>query len=314
MSETERIRQEIKNSVVKQGEEAEAYLSALILAGGELDIVRRTLEFISVDGDIATDYCRIVSSVCGAMPDLKVKKPYDGRKKQLYIATLPQVQSENLLSKLGIMDFDSEGNLISIGLGVPQKIGKKDRLLSAYVKGLFLMCGRLFIYDTSCRAELVFLSRNACERIKELLEILGLKTALKYDEKKDSFKIVIKARESVLDFTALLGANQVYFKWFDKLIEQQETNRVLRQANCEAANADKEAMAAVKQMEDINLIKEKGKLASLPKGLREFAEYRLAHPLDSLRQIAINLNISKSGIYHRVRKLAEIAEIIRSER
>ena len=103
MSETERIRQEIKNSVVKQGEEAEAYLSALILAGGELDIVRRTLEFISVDGDIATDYCRIVSSVCGAMPDLKVKKPYDGRKKQLYIATLPQVQSENLLSKLGII-------------------------------------------------------------------------------------------------------------------------------------------------------------------------------------------------------------------
>ena len=314
MSETERIREEIKNSVVKQGPEAEAYLSALILSGGELDVVRRTLEFTSVDGDIATDYCRIVSNVCGASPELKVKKPYDGRKKQLYIATLPQQQSENLLSVLGIMDFDEDGNLISFDLGVPEKLGKNGRLLSAYVKGLFLMCGRLFIYETSCRAELVFLNQNSCERIKQLLEIIGLKVTSAYDEEKESFKILIKARESVLDFTALLGANRVYFKWFEKLIEQQETNRVLRQANCEAANADKEAMAAVKQMEDINLIKENGAMASLPKGLREFAEYRLAHPVSSLRQIANNLNISKSGIYHRVRKLAEIADKIRSEK
>ena len=62
------------------------------------------------------------------------------------------------------------------------------------------------------------------------------------------------------------------------------------------------------------MIEERLGLDTLPKGLREVAEARLAAPDASLMDISIQLGIGKSGVNHRFRKLLEIADSLRQSK
>ncbi len=83
----------------------------------------------------------------------------------------------------------------------------------------------------------------------------------------------------------------------------------------EAANINRTVKASVKQQEDILLIKELIGLDQIEPGLREIAEQRLRNPDASLEELSQGLitPISKSGVNHRLRKLAKIAKGLREE-
>ena len=93
-------------------------------------------------------------------------------------------------------------------------------------------------------------------------------------------------------------------------------NSVNRKVNCETANIGKTVTAAVKQIADIELIRDTDGLDSLPMPLREMAQIRLEHPEAPLKDLGQYMNppVGKSGINHRLRKLAAIADAIREER
>jgi DNA-binding protein WhiA len=90
-------------------------------------------------------------------------------------------------------------------------------------------------------------------------------------------------------------------------------NTVNRRVNCETANINKTVTAAVKQIEDIQFIKEAGGFGDLSPGLLEVAETRLEYPDVSLKELGTMLNppVGKSGVNHRLRKLSEIAQKLR---
>ena len=92
-------------------------------------------------------------------------------------------------------------------------------------------------------------------------------------------------------------------------------NSVNRKVNCETANISKTVNAAVKQLEDIELIRSKLGLDQLPQNLREMALIRLEYPEAALKELGNYLTppVGKSGVNHRLRKLAEIAEDLRGE-
>ena len=83
--------------------------------------------------------------------------------------------------------------------------------------------------------------------------------------------------------------------------------------NCETANLNKTINAAVKQIEDIKLIKKKNKFNSLTEGLKEIANSRVKNPDVSLVELGKLLKepIGKSGVNHRLKKLSSIAEELR---
>ena len=87
-------------------------------------------------------------------------------------------------------------------------------------------------------------------------------------------------------------------------------NNVNRLVNCETANLTKTVGAAVKQIEAIKLIKEKGKFESLTESLKEIAELRLKYPESSLIELGKMADppIGKSGVNHRLKAIVEIAE------
>ena len=90
-------------------------------------------------------------------------------------------------------------------------------------------------------------------------------------------------------------------------------NSVNRKVNCEAANISKTIGAAVKQLEDIEWIRDTKGLDSLPEGLAEVATLRLRYPDASLRELGERISppVGKSGVNHRLRKLSEYAEGLR---
>src|SRR5699024_3817427 len=88
-------------------------------------------------------------------------------------------------------------------------------------------------------------------------------------------------------------------------------NRIV---NCETANLNKTISASVRQKESIKFIQNTVGLEELPDKLQEIAEIRLQYPDVNLKEIDKLLpsgNLSKSGVNHRLKKLADFAETLK---
>ena len=91
-------------------------------------------------------------------------------------------------------------------------------------------------------------------------------------------------------------------------LEKDIRGSVNRRVNCDAANLDKAVEAAMVQLEAIRRLEERGRLVLLPDKLKETAALRLAHPEDTLSQLAERCDppVTKSALNHRLRKLVEL--------
>ncbi len=91
------------------------------------------------------------------------------------------------------------------------------------------------------------------------------------------------------------------------------SNDVNRKVNCETANLNKTIEAAVKQIKDIELIRDTVGLDSLSDSLMQVALLRLENPDMSLQGLGELLDppVGKSGVNHRLRKIGEKADELR---
>ena len=92
-------------------------------------------------------------------------------------------------------------------------------------------------------------------------------------------------------------------------------NSVNRRVNCETANIGKTVSAAVRQTGDIELVMQSGRYKELPDQLKEMAKIRLRYPNVSLKELGELMDppIGKSGVNHRLKKIAQIAEKWKTE-
>ena len=127
--------------------------------------------------------------------------------------------------------------------------------------------------------------------------------------------IYLKDAGEIADVLKLLGAVNSLMEFENARILKEVSENVNRRVNFEAANINRTVKASVKQQEDILLIKEMIGLERIESGLRELAEQRLQYPDASLEELSRGLStpIGKSGVNHRLRKLARIARELREE-
>ena len=110
----------------------------------------------------------------------------------------------------------------------------------------------------------------------------------------------------------------LYFE--DIRIFRDYKNMTNRLNNCEQANVEKIISTANTQLDDINLIECESGLDILPDKIKDVAIYRKKYPEVSLLELSkiISLEtgneITKSGIYHRMKKINEIANKIRNKK
>ena len=92
-------------------------------------------------------------------------------------------------------------------------------------------------------------------------------------------------------------------------------NSVNRLVNCETANLNKTISAAIRQVDNIRFIENSIGLDQLPERLREIARLRVEYQdvtLKELGEMVSTGEVSKSGVNHRLRKIDEIADRLRS--
>ena len=125
--------------------------------------------------------------------------------------------------------------------------------------------------------------------------------------------VYIKGSGSIEDTLTFIGAPQCTLELINTKIYKDIRNKANRIANCDAANIDKVVKAAMKQIEDIKLIDKVIGLENISQELREVAQLRLENIDMSLQEIGEDLSepISRSGVNHRFKKLAKMADEIR---
>ena len=183
----------------------------------------------------------------------------------------------------------------------------------AFIRGAFLEAGSITDPNKSYHFEIVCRTMEQAEQLQQLMN--GFETEAKIVERKGHYVVYLKEGSQIVDMLNVMEAYISLMNLENVRILKEMRNSVNRKVNCETANISKTVNAAVKQLEDIELIRSKLGLDQLPQNLREMALIRLEYPEAALKELGNYLTppVGKSGVNHRLRKLAEIAEDLRGE-
>ena len=127
----------------------------------------------------------------------------------------------------------------------------------------------------------------------------------------------VKEAEKIGDFLRIINATQALFYFEDIRIYRDHKNMTNRLNNCEQANVDKMIQSAAEEVKAIELVESIGGLDLLDDKVKEVAIYRKKYPEVSLQELSeiISLEtereITKSGLYHRMKKIKDLAKRIK---
>ena len=223
-----------------------------------------------------------------------------------------------LLKNVGENDFTIRinGNNFEIKtknkININQEINTEDEK-KALIRGAFLGAGTISNPASIYHLDISFENEKFAYITQQILQEKEIKSKIITRDKK--IVVYIKDGESISKFLALIGANNSVLKFEETRVIKDVRNKVNRIVNCETANLNKTINSAVKQIEDIKLIKLKKKLKDLSSKERELAKLRLNNPDISLAELGkmLNPSISKSGVNHRMKKIEDLANKLRME-
>lgn len=294
---------EVKNEVSKLDfTEAEniAELSALITTTAEID---KTIKITTENASVARKIFYIIKQIFDINVKITVRKGFNFQKKYLYILEITK-NVDNILETLGI-----ENNITS------KYIYDDEETLRAYLRGIFLGCGSINDPKKS-RYHLEFLvsTKEKANQINELLNKYNLGS--KILQRESRYMVYIKGSEKISDFLRLISASNALLYYEDIRIYRDHKNMTNRLNNCEQANVEKMIQSAQNEVKIIERLKEKDMFDLLDEKDKLIATYRLKYPESSLQELSEIISIetstklTKSGIYHRLRKIKELAQKI----
>lgn len=308
---TEEIKSEIMLSQPENSDCAAAFLSAFLRTSGSVvssggafgfEIVTENEGSARYVSQLIEKNFGVAVSRTGAVSD-----SMSGRDK--YTVSCLGDGAFSLLETMGVIEADEDG--ISLKLGIDRKLTENDQCRSAYLKGAFLGGGSCTLPEeqtysrTGYHFEIVFSNRVTAGDFCELLcqfEVLA-----KLVGRKDRSVVYVKSKEVISDLLNQMDTVNCLDK-LNRIVEYKDrSNNSNRVANCSVSNIDKAVTASVAQIKAIEIISQTIGLQSLDKNLFEVAEARLADPDASMRELADRLNITKSCINHRMRKISEMA-------
>lgn len=286
-----------------------AELSALIRMNGNLSISNRewVINVQSENAAIARRVFSLIKKLFGVEIELLVRKKMKLKKNNVYICRIKS-KAREILSELGILVNGSFMHEID------DELVKKDCCKRSYLRGAFLAGGSVNNPETSSyHLEIFSLYESHSIDLTQLMNHYGLNA--KTLERKKGYISYMKEAERISDFLSLIGGYQALLKFEDVRIVRDMRNSVNRLVNCETANLNKTISAAMRQVENIQLIDQEIGISELPVRLQEIARLRVQNQDISLKELGEMVStgvISKSGVNHRLRKLDEIAEKIRN--
>ncbi|MCM3162167.1 DNA-binding protein WhiA [Metabacillus litoralis] len=287
-----------------------AELSALIRMNGSLSFSNKmlVLDIQTENAAIARRIYTLLKKQYQVSVELLVRKKMRLKKNNVYIVRLVE-EAKSILEDLNILD---EG--FTFYHSISENLVKKKCCKRSYIRGAFLAGGSVNNPETSSyHLEIFSLYKEHNDSLCELMNTFDLNS--KTLERKKGFITYLKEAEKITEFLNVIGAHQALLRFEDVRIVRDMRNSVNRLVNCETANLNKTIGAALRQVENIRFIDDKIGLDALPDKLREIAKLRVEYQdvtLKELGEMVSSGTISKSGINHRLRKLDQIAEQLRT--
>lgn len=300
MSFTTRIKNEISN-MYDNVNANHAELSAILR--NSYDISENKLEIITENGTV----CKHIYTLFKELYNINVKTEFKTTKfskSRLYRIVINDKQ-DLILKDLEVID---DSNCYKKN---PSLLETEDEK-RAYLKGTFLISGSVNDPKTSMyHLEFSIDTLNEANYIADLLNEFYLNSRITKRDK--GYMVYLKEAEKIGDFLRIINASLAVLYYEDIRIYRDHKNMTNRLNNCEQANFEKSLLSSTKQIEDIDLIKEKMGIELLPEKLVEVVNYRLKYPESSMQELSEIMTletgkiITKSGLNHRFRKIKEIA-------
>ncbi len=180
----------------------------------------------------------------------------------------------------------------------------------AYIRGAFLASGSVSDPNKSYHLEIVCKEETQAVVLQEIIQSFDMDP--KIVERKKNYIVYLKDAAQIVDLLNVMEAHVSLMNLENVRIIKDMRNSINRKVNCETANISKTVNAAVKQIQDIEKIRENIGLDQLSPALKEMAMIRLEYPEAPLKELGTYFTppIGKSGVNHRLRKLAELADTI----
>lgn len=219
-------------------------------------------------------------------------------------------RATEILLSLGILaknKLDTVVNLKFYG-----QLTNKECCLKAFLRGLFVSVGGATVPQkeasntTKYHAEFCFSHSAPASDTLGILLNHGINA--KIIRRKGNYVVYVKSVEGITDLCAFLSTPVAVLKLTDLTINRELSNNSNRQKNCDMANATRQVEATLKQIEAIKKLKAKKVFDSLKKDLKETAESRIIYQDDTLSELADRLQVTKSCLNHRLRKILKLAE------
>jgi hypothetical protein len=283
-----------------------AELAALVRIEGTLHIAgpeRFRLEVATETAPVARKAIKLLHGLYDLKTELTVRRSVL-HKTNNYLITVPtQPRLPQALNELGILD-----DAMSLTPGIMPRVVRRECCAIAYLRGAFLGGGFVADPHGDFHFELTAESGQIAEDLAGLMERFSI--APKVTQRRGLYTVYLKGAEPIVTFLALVGAHRALLRTEDVRVVKSMRNDVNRLVNAETANLAKTADASLAQIEAIGVIARTSGLDNLPPALRELARLRLEHPEVSLRELGelADPPLSKSAVYHRVRRLEELAE------
>lgn len=287
-----------------------AEVAAFIRMNGALSFSNKKLS-LDAQNENAAIARRLYSNLRRLYPykiELLVRKKMQLKKNNVYICRIRDGAKpllKDLLILTGTFEFKNE---------ISPALIEKDCCKRAYLRGAFLAGGSVNNPETSSyHLEIFSIYKEHSEALVELMNTYRLNA--KSIERKNGYIAYLKEAEKISDFLGVVGAHVGLMKFEDVRIIRDMRNSVNRLVNCETANLNKTIGAAQRQVNNIEFIQRTIGLDQLPERLQEIARLRLEHQditLKELGELVTGTKVSKSGVNHRLRKIEEIADNLRT--
>ncbi len=269
------------------------------------------IRIVTENPQVAKTCCALIRKSFGITPECGVRaKGLRGTTSLYTLAVFDHDASVRILETCCLLAPDGEP-AASLA-DTAERLCRRSCCKKAFIRGAFLSSGSVSDPRRSYHYEITCADEERAAILRDLLRSFDLDA--KVTARKGKQVVYLKEGEQIADALNVMGAHKCLMELENVRILREISNSVNRQVNCETANLHKTVGAAVRQTEDIEFVRDHGGLGQLPEKLRAVAELRLENPDASLQELGemLPVPVGKSGVNHRLRKISEFAEHIRS--
>lgn len=310
-----KIKKELAQQLSKSKHCQIAEITAIISMCGKVSINSREQYSIKVRTEnisVAKKYFTLLRKTFNISNEILVSRNRSNDNVSYTVLIKNHDDAMHVLQACKLIDEDGEiGEEFSL---VRNVIVQRNCCKRAFIRGAFLATGSMNNPEKSYHIEIVCTASKKANQLCTVINSFGLDA--KVIARKRTYVVYLKEGAQIVDLLNIMEASVGLMEMENVRILKEIRNSLNRQVNCETANINKTVAASVKQAEDIKYIRDTVGLEELPEGLREIAELRLEYADATLKELGDMLStpIGKSGVNHRLRKISEVAEELRSNR